>query len=597
MPNTSSKISRKSILFLFPFFLIIFCGYGYWEFDKSTSSYLDVIFTDFKAMSNIVKDKLSPEKIDKIISPDNFSDENYQQTSATLKLIKESYEYGIEEVKLLRRKGNVTNIIATSEPQNEIGMESNLLLEMNDVFNLGNSRMRGPFNFEEQTFLSLMTPIKDNSDVIALLQIDVNVTEKIPDLIYYIGFALILSIVTTLISYILLKLALLRFQFNVGSLASIVKKYANGDYSARVDTSQLVYCEEITKHLTDLRTSLKNSSENEDDKSKLQQQIKELLMIVSAAADGDFTVSAQVTADALGALSDSFNLMVSDLSILMHDVKNSADKITEFTTDSLNTTKAMATGAENQAKEIDQISSLSKEMASTANNTYESAKRAAESAMLSKEKGESGGETVKKSIEGMQRIRETVLETSRRVKLLDENSVKVGEITNFISDIANRTNLLALNATIEAARAGEAGRGFTVVADEIRNLAERSKRAASDISKLIDDIQYGTSEAIMAMEQGNREVADGTKMVDKAGTALKEILAAVNISATAAEEINNAAQNQLKSNENIALVMEKIAKIAQETAEGAKKSENEIVKLEELSKSLDNAVSKFKLSQ
>ena len=236
-------------------------------------------------------------------------------------------------------------------------------------------------------------------------------------------------------------------------------------------------------------------------------------------------------------------------------------------------------------------------MAATANNTYESAKRAAESAMLSKEKGESGGETVKKSIEGMQRIRETVLETSRRVKLLDENSVKVGEITNFISDIANRTNLLALNATIEAARAGDAGRGFTVVADEIRNLAERSKRAASDISKLIDDIQYGTSEAIMAMEQGNREVADGTKMVDQAGTALKEILAAVNISATSVEEINNAAQNQLKSNENIAIVMEKIAKIAQETADGAKKSENEIVKLEEMSKSLDNAVSKFKLSQ
>ena len=178
----------------------------------------------------------------------------------------------------------------------------------------------------------------------------------------------------------------------------------------------------------------------------------------------------------------------------------------------------------------------------------------------------------------MHRIRETVLETSRRVKLLDENSVKVGEITNFISDIANRTNLLALNATIEAARAGEAGRGFTVVADEIRNLAERSKRAASDISKLIDDIQYGTSEAIMAMEQGNREVAEGTEMVDMAGTALKEILAAVNISATAVEEITNAAQNQLKSNENIAKVMEKIAKIAQETADGAKKSENEIVK-------------------
>jgi len=359
--------------------------------------------------------------------------------------------------------------------------------------------------------------------------------------------------------------------------------------------NNVVIAERDKKAAVDFATATETKADGEKRAEIKMAQGKKQAVILEA--EGDFTVSAHVTADALGALSDSFNLMVSDLSGLMKDVKNSTDQITEFATDSLSTTKSMVTGAENQAKEIDQISNLSKEMASTANNTYESAKRAAESAMLSKEKGESGGETIKKSIEGMQRIRETVLETSRRVKLLDEYSVKVGEITDFISDISNRTNLLALNATIEAARAGEAGRGFTVVADEIRNLAERSKRATSDISKLIEDIQYGTSEAIMAMEQGNREVAEGTKMVDKAGNALKDILVAVNVSATSVEEITNAAQNQLKSNENIAKVMEKIASIAQETADGSKKSEKEIMKLEQLSKSLDDAVSKFKLSQ
>ncbi len=597
MPNTSSKITRKTILFLFPFFLIIFTGYSYWEYEKSESTFLDIIFTDFKSINNLISSQLETEKINNINTPDNFTDDNYQEIAGILRNLKDLSEHEIEEVKILRRKGTVTTFVVSSEPKNEIGQESGLLLEMNDVFNQGTSRMRGPYNEGDQIYLSVMTPIKNNSDVIALMQVDINVTEKIPTLIFYIAVAIILALVTTLFSYILIKLALLKFQFNVDSVAKIIGKYAADDFSPRINQDQLVYCEEISNNLTELRKNLKNRSENEDDKDKLQQQIKDLLIIVSAAADGDFTVSAQVTADALGALSDSFNLMVSDLSTLMRDVKNSADQITEFTTESMNTTKAMATGAENQAKEIDQISNLSKEMATIANNTYESAKRAAESAIISKEKGESGGETVKKSIEGMQRIKETVLETTRRVKLLDENSTKVGEITNFISDIANRTNLLALNATIEAARAGEAGRGFTVVADEIRNLAERSKRAASDISKLIDDIQYGTSEAIMAMEQGNREVADGTKMVDKAGTALKEILVAVNISATSVEEITIAAQNQLKSNENIVKVMEKIANIAQDTADGAKKSENEIVKLEQLSQSLDNAVSKFKLSQ
>ena len=597
MPNTSSKITRKSLLFLFPLFLVIFAGYNYWEYEKSKSTFLDIIFTDFKSINKLVSSQLEIEKINNIITPDNFNNDNYGHIAAILKSLKDSFEYEVEEVKLLRRKGNVTSIIASSEPKNEIGQESGLLLEMNDVFNQGNSSIRGPFKEGDQIYLSVMTPIKNNSDTIALMQVDINVTKNIPTLIFYLVVAIMLAIVMAIFSYILIKLALLKFQFNVDSVAKIIEKYSNGDYSAHINQDQVVFCEEISNKLTELRKSLKNKAENEDDKGKLQQQIKDLLMIVSAAADGDFTVSAHVTADALGALSDSFNLMVSDLSGLMKDIKHSADQITKFTTESLNTTKAMATGAENQAIEIDQVSNLSKEMASIANNTYESAKRAAGSAILSKEKGESGGETVKKSIEGMHRIRETVLETTRRVKLLDENSIKVGEITNFISDIANRTNLLALNATIEAARAGDAGRGFTVVADEIRNLAERSKRAASDITKLIDDIQYGTSEAIMAMEQGNREVAEGTEMVDKAGTALKEILAAVNISATAVEEITNAAQNQLKSNENIAKVMEKIAKIAQETADGAKKSENEIVKLEQLSQLLDNAVSKFKLSQ
>jgi len=597
MPNTSSKIARKNILFLFPFFLLIFLGYTYWEYENSRSNSLNLIFSDLNSINNFVTSQLSAELINNIQNPEDFNSKDYQEINDLLKNMKKSFKNGIDEVKILRRKGNVTTYVVTSDIANKIGQETGLLFEMNDVFNLGITKIRGPYDSGDQLFVSAMNPIKNNSEIVGLLQIDVNITNKIPSLVFYIGVALILTVVAILFSYILIKLALLRFQFNVDSIAKVIKKYSKGEYTSRINPDEIDYCEEISENIANLRGSLQNTLDNEGDQDKLQQQIKELLMIVSAAADGDFTVSANVTADALGALSDSFNLMVSDLSGLMKDVKNSADQITEFATESLSTTKSMATGAKNQAIEIDQISTLSRDMASTANNTYESAKRAAESAMLSKEKGESGGETIKKSIEGMQRIRETVLETSRRVKLMDEYSVKVGEITDFISDISNRTNLLALNATIEAARAGEAGRGFTVVADEIRNLAERSKRAASDISKLVEDIQYGTSEAIMAMDQGNREVAEGTKMVDNAGTALKEILVAVNVSATSVEEITNAAQNQLKSNENIAKVMEKIASIAQETAEGAKKSESEIMNLEQLSSSLDDAVSKFKLSQ
>jgi methyl-accepting chemotaxis protein len=229
-------------------------------------------------------------------------------------------------------------------------------------------------------------------------------------------------------------------------------------------------------------------------------------------------------------------------------------------------------------------------------NTNNSALRAADSARVTREVAERSGQIMKQSIEGMERIKDTVLETSKRVRSLGDSSERIGEITGFIREIANRTNLLALNATIEATRAGSAGKGFSIVADEIRDLAERSSRAAGEITQLIDDIQNGTAEAVMAMEIGEQEVTEGTKMVDAARSALKEILNAVNISTTSAGEISRATKNQLQSTQDIVAIMDKILTISRETAEGAKKTENEVVHLESLSKSLNSTVSKFKLS-
>jgi twitching motility protein PilJ len=321
-----------------------------------------------------------------------------------------------------------------------------------------------------------------------------------------------------------------------------------------------------------------------------------LLGIVSTAAEGDFTVTAHVTADTLGALADSFNLMVSDLSNLIRDVKMSAQHVSESTQEILEKTIEMATGAGNQAKEIVNINHLAKDMAHVAKNTDNSAQMAADAAHHTKEVAQRGGGTIDDSIISMHRIRETVLETSDRVASLGESSARIGEITEFISDIANRTNLLALNASIEATRAGKAGKGFMVVADEIRNLSERSSHAADEITRLIDDIETDTSETIMAMELGNKEVAEGTKKVDGAGSALREILGAVDISTTSVAEITNATEKQLQSSEGIVKAMEGIAKIAQRTAEVANQTETEITRLQSLSNLLNNAVSKFKLS-
>jgi len=288
--------------------------------------------------------------------------------------------------------------------------------------------------------------------------------------------------------------------------------------------------------------------------------------------------------------------MVSDLSALVKDIQKAANQVTTFTGNVLDTTKNMTMGADNQAHEIEQLQNVTREVAELSGNTDNSATRAAESARITREVAERSGRIMKQSLEGMERIKDTVLETSKRVKMLGDSSERIGEITSFIREIANRTNLLALNATIEATRAGDAGKGFSIVADEIRDLAERSSRAAGEITQLIDDIQNGTAEAVMAMEIGDREVAEGTKMVDAAGSALKEILNAVHISTTSAGEISQATKHQMQSTQDIVVIMEKILSISRETAEGAKKTEREVAHLQSLSKSLNHTVSKFKLS-
>jgi len=597
MPQTSTHLLKQIALFLFPLLILIIFCIAVWQFYLAKNDAEKSLEEQLLAIAATSSAFLEGSQLDNINEYSDFETEEYQKVLQILQAIQQANNLEADAVKILRRKGNVTAFIATSDRKNIIGQEFDLWLEMNPTLNEGSLSVKKPYVKDNGRYISVFAPIKDSfAQVVALLQIDLNISDKLPRISSYLIIPAVAGIILIIGGLLILKVILKPLQKTVNALAIHFNKIAAGHLSARYEYSNDSYLNEITDILHKLQSGLQKQIESEEGKDKLQKQIKGLLRTVSAAADGDFTVNASVTADTLGALADSFNLMISDLSELIRDVKKGVEHVSQFTRGILDTTKTMATGAEKQAMEIEHMSNLAKEMAALAENTNNSAMRADESAKLAKEVAERGGSIVEQSIKGMHRIKENVLETSKRIRSLGESSQRVGEITEFISDIANRTNLLALNATIEAARAGEAGRGFTVVADEVRNLAERSRRAASEITKLIEDIQNGTSEVVMAMEMGNREVAEGTKMVDEAGSALREILGAVGISTTSVEEITDATQKQLKSSEDVAQIMERIAKIAQQTAEGAKKSEDEISRLESLSKSLNSAVLKFKLS-
>jgi methyl-accepting chemotaxis protein len=257
----------------------------------------------------------------------------------------------------------------------------------------------------------------------------------------------------------------------------------------------------------------------------------------------------------------------------------------------------MVQGADKQAKAMEDITTVIHRMSHVSDETDQSAQKSAESAQVTKTVAERGSKILGDSIKGMHHIQETVHHAVTQVNNLNDSTAKIGEITKFIGDISTRTNLLALNATIEAARAGTAGRGFSIVAEEVRNLAERAKRATVEITSLLEEIQNGTANVVKVMDDGNQEVRDGVKLVDEAGSALREILGSVNITATSAQEITEATKRQLKSSEEVVLSIDKIDKIARYTAEGAKKTEIEITRLEKMADSLNNAVAKFKLTE
>ena len=411
----------------------------------------------------------------------------------------------------------------------------------------------------------------------------------------YLGRFLLYTLFAAAIAFGASLIAARRVTKPIDRYVDFVNRISEGNYQLRLNMQTNDELEKIGHNLNVMLEKLEGLIETEADRDRLQENITSLLKIVSAAADGDFTVSADVTADTLGALADSFNLMVADLSNLIRDVKQSSDQIAKSTREILANTEAMSRGADTQAKEIEHTYRAAKEMAEILKYANNRTAQAAESARKASQVAMAGTEVVKKSISGMQLIRERVQHTADIVRHLGVSTTEIGEIIEVIGDIADRTNLLALNATIEAARAGEAGRGFAVGADEVRMLAERSRQAAKDIETLIKTIQAGTRDAVDAMAQGTKEVERGNSYVDEAGMALKEIIDMVQDSTQSITEISGAFQQQTKASSDIAEAMKRTASIAQETASGARRSRDQSEQMEALSRMLSTAVSKFRL--
>lgn len=329
--------------------------------------------------------------------------------------------------------------------------------------------------------------------------------------------------------------------------------------------------------------------------SRNQSAILRLMNELGDLADGDLTVRATVSEDITGAIADSLNYTTEEFRKLVARITAAAEQMGKATKDAEAISSGLLDAAQTQAREIQGAGEAVQLMAQSIKEVDSSASQSADVARRTLAATEQGARAVRNTISGMDDIREQIQETSKRIKRLGESSQEIGEIVDLISDITEQTNVLALNAAIQAASAGEAGRGFSVVAEEVQRLAERSAEATKQIGALVKTIQGDTHDAVAAMEKSTLGVVEGAKLSDEAGQSLREIEQVSNELATLINSISTSTQVQADMAGEVANVMQDILKITVQTTEGTRLTANSIAQLTTLASDLRNSVAGFKL--